>query len=74
MNKEIDITGITITTERLILRPWKETDLEDFYEQKTGVVQRFDSLRERKKRTLRTLVKIVGRQMASARKKQNRNG
>lgn len=32
MNKEIDITGITITTERLILRPWKETDLQDFYE------------------------------------------
>lgn len=32
MNKEIDITGIKITTERLILRPWKETDLEDFYE------------------------------------------
>lgn len=31
MNKQIDITGITITTERLILRPWKETDLEDFY-------------------------------------------
>ncbi len=32
MNKQIDITGITITTGRLILRPWKESDIEDFYE------------------------------------------
>ncbi|MBR5547821.1 MAG: GNAT family N-acetyltransferase [Clostridia bacterium] len=32
MNKPIDITGITLQTERLILRPWKETDLNDFYE------------------------------------------
>lgn len=32
MNKEIDITGVTLKTDRLILRPWKETDLEDFYE------------------------------------------
>ena len=32
MNKPIDITGTTLTTERLILRPWKETDLNDFYE------------------------------------------
>lgn len=32
MNKEIDITGVTLTTERLTLRPWRETDLEDFYE------------------------------------------
>lgn len=31
MNKQIDITGIALTTERLLLRPWKETDLEDFY-------------------------------------------
>ena len=42
MNKEIDITGITITTERLILRPWRETDLQDFYEYASvdGVGQR----------------------------------
>lgn len=42
MNKEIDITGIKITTERLILRPWKETDLQDFYEYASvdGVGQR----------------------------------
>lgn len=32
MNKEIDITGVMLKTDRLILRPWKETDLEDFYE------------------------------------------
>lgn len=32
MNKEIDITGVTLTTERLTLRPWREADLEDFYE------------------------------------------
>lgn len=32
MNKPIDITGATLKTERLILRPWKETDLNDFYE------------------------------------------
>ncbi len=27
----IDVTNIQIETERLILRPWRETDLEDFY-------------------------------------------
>ncbi len=32
MNKTIDISGIILRTERLILRPWKESDLEDFYE------------------------------------------
>ena len=32
MNSPIDITGITLTTERLILRPWRESDLNDFYE------------------------------------------
>lgn len=31
MNIPIDITGITLTTARLILRPWKESDLKDFY-------------------------------------------
>lgn len=31
MNKPIDITGVALHTERLTLRPWKETDLEDFY-------------------------------------------
>lgn len=32
MNKTIDISGIILNTERLILRPWKESDLEDFFE------------------------------------------
>lgn len=32
MNAPIDVTNIYIETRRLILRPWKETDLEDLYE------------------------------------------
>ena len=32
MNAPIDVTNIRIETERLILRPWKESDLDDFYE------------------------------------------
>lgn len=32
MNKDINITGVVLTTERLILRPWRESDLDDFYE------------------------------------------
>lgn len=32
MNKNIDITDVVLTTERLILRPWRESDLQDFYE------------------------------------------
>ncbi|MGM9940826.1 MAG: GNAT family N-acetyltransferase [Bulleidia sp.] len=31
MNPDIDITDTILRTERLILRPWKEDDLEDFY-------------------------------------------
>ena len=31
MNAPIDITGIELRTERLLLRPWRESDLEDFY-------------------------------------------
>ena len=31
MNPEIDISQITLYTKRLTLRPWRETDLEDFY-------------------------------------------
>ena len=31
MNAEIDISGVILKTDRLILRPWKETDLEDLY-------------------------------------------
>jgi len=32
MNKPIDITNVILTTPRLILRPWKASDLEDLYE------------------------------------------
>ena len=31
MNASIDISHTVLRTERLILRPWKQTDLEDFY-------------------------------------------
>ena len=31
MNVPIDITGIALTSNRLILRAWQETDLDDFY-------------------------------------------
>ena len=31
MNAPIDITNVILKTDRLILRPWRETDLEDFY-------------------------------------------
>ena len=31
MNAEIDITGVVLTTKRLILRPWRPTDLEDLF-------------------------------------------
>ena len=32
MNKKIDISKTIIKTERLILRPWEYTDLQDFNE------------------------------------------
>lgn len=32
MNKEIDISGVSLKTERLVLREWKKEDLDDFYE------------------------------------------
>ena len=32
MNEQIDITGVVLTTDRLTLRPWRESDLADFYE------------------------------------------
>lgn len=32
MNKHIDITDVVLTTDRLTLRPWKESDLKDLYE------------------------------------------
>ena len=32
MNAEIDISNVILKTPRLILRPWRESDLEDFFE------------------------------------------
>ena len=32
MNASIDISGIVLKTEQLILRPWRQSDLDDFYE------------------------------------------
>ena len=32
MNRKIDITGTVLTADRLTLRPWRESDLNDFYE------------------------------------------
>ena len=31
MNAPIDISGITLHSPRMTLRPWRESDLEDFY-------------------------------------------
>lgn len=31
MNAQIDIHAVTLKTDRLCLRPWKEADLQDFY-------------------------------------------
>ena len=31
MNAPIDITGVTLKTPRLLLRPWRVSDLEDFH-------------------------------------------
>ena len=32
MNAPIDISRVILNTQRLVLRPWREADLEDFYE------------------------------------------
>ena len=32
MNAQIDISGINLKTERLLLRPWRQENLDDFYE------------------------------------------
>ena len=31
MNAPIDVTNIRIETERLVLRPWRESDVDDFF-------------------------------------------
>lgn len=39
----VDVTNVRIETERMILRPWRESDLADFYEYASvdGVGQRW---------------------------------
>lgn len=32
MNKPIDMSAVVLRTRRLVLRPWQQTDLEDFYQ------------------------------------------
>ena len=32
MNAKVDITGVEIKTDRLLLREWRESDLNDFFE------------------------------------------
>lgn len=32
MNTQIDVTGVVLTTDRLILRPWRESDYTDLYQ------------------------------------------
>ena len=32
MNAPIDISNVTLKTERLVLRPWRQSDLDDFFE------------------------------------------
>lgn len=32
MNAPIDISRVILNTDRLVLRPWREADLEDFYD------------------------------------------
>ena len=32
MNAPVDISSVRLETPRLILRPWRESDLSDFYE------------------------------------------
>lgn len=31
MNAPIDVTNVSLETERLVLRPWRESDLQDLY-------------------------------------------
>ena len=58
MNAPIDISDITLQTERLILRPWRETDLDDFYEYASvdGVGQMAGWLPHESKETTQTVL------------------
>ena len=35
MNAQIDVSNVTLTTERLVLRPWLETDMPYFQDETT---------------------------------------
>jgi ribosomal-protein-alanine N-acetyltransferase len=32
INANVDVTNVILETDRLIIRPWKKDDLNDFYE------------------------------------------
>ena len=32
MNTQIDVSDVILKTERLTLRPWRQSDLDDFFE------------------------------------------
>ena len=32
MNAPIDVSGVQLHTQRLTLRPWRQSDLEDFFD------------------------------------------
>ena len=58
MNPQIDISNIKIQTQKLILRPWEYTDLDDFYEYASvdGVGQRAGWLPHKSKEESRQIL------------------
>mgnify|MGYP007085942136 CR=1 FL=1 len=64
MNAEIDISNVVLRTERLILRPWQESDLDDFfgYASVDGVGEMAGrTTKQRKKRRLSLLRSLTGK-------------
>lgn len=41
MNTEIDISNVTLHTDRMILRPWRQTDLDDLYAYAAAILRLF---------------------------------
>ena len=64
MNAEIDITGVAIATPRLLLRPWRSTDLEDLYAYASvdGVGQMAGWLPHRSREESRTILDMFIRE------------
>ena len=58
MNANIDISGIILKTDRLTLRPWRQEDLEDFFEYASvdGVGQMAGWLPHESKETTRMIL------------------